>query len=193
MTRLVRIADARVRFDTFRLRTPFTYGKGAQHEMPRTHAEVCVEERGGARAWGAAEMNVAAGWSWPSREVQPEVRLRVMQETMRRFAAALVAAGAWGHPIDLYWESHEALQAVAREAADAAGLAAAPPALAQMMCGSPFDLAAHDAFGRLLGRNSLDSLGRDLVAHDLSWYLGPGFEGMYPTDVLAAAPVDAPE
>src|SRR5436305_1235911 len=41
------------------------------------------------------------------------------------------------------------------------------------------DAAIHDAFGKLHGRNSFYTSGRDFVKYDLAHYLNAGFKGEY--------------
>ena len=53
------------------------------------------------------------------------------------------------------------------------------PELAQLVAASPFDAALHDAYGRLHGLNSFDTLSSKFMNHDLSEYLDIEFKGDY--------------
>src|SRR5271157_3616602 len=68
------------------------------------------------------------------------------------------------------------------------------PRLAALVCNSPFDLALHDAFGKLNGRPVYQTYARDFLEADLARFLEPAtgsgvsFRGRYPADFLAAQP-----
>jgi L-alanine-DL-glutamate epimerase-like enolase superfamily enzyme len=66
------------------------------------------------------------------------------------------------------------------------------PWLAALVCYSAFDLAAHDAFGWLVGRPWHETLNRKYLKRDLSELAEaiPGFQGKYPADFLADPPRD---
>ena len=51
--------------------------------------------------------------------------------------------------------------------------------LALMVAASPLDAALHDAFGRVHGRNSYNTLSSEFMARDLSNYLDAQFKGEY--------------
>ena len=53
------------------------------------------------------------------------------------------------------------------------------PRLAQLVAASPTEAALHDAYGKALGQNSYDLLGREFANRDLSSYLNAEFRGEY--------------
>jgi L-alanine-DL-glutamate epimerase-like enolase superfamily enzyme len=55
----------------------------------------------------------------------------------------------------------------------------AVPPLAQLVAASPLEAAIHDAFGKILSRNSFDLLGPEWVNADLATYLDERFAGEY--------------
>jgi L-alanine-DL-glutamate epimerase-like enolase superfamily enzyme len=61
------------------------------------------------------------------------------------------------------------------------------PWLAALVCYSAFDLAAHDAFGWLVGRPWHETLGRKHLKRDLAELMEdiPAFKGKFPADFLA--------
>ena len=63
--------------------------------------------------------------------------------------------------------------------AASAGVPEAMPRLAQLVAASPLEAAIHDAFGKILGRNSFDLLGPEWVNADLAAYLDERFAGEY--------------
>lgn len=68
------------------------------------------------------------------------------------------------------------------------------PWLAALVCCSAFDLALHDAFGKLCGRPVYETYTREFLSRDLSHYLTPAdgaavtFAGRYPCDYFVANP-----
>src|ERR1700687_5703396 len=53
------------------------------------------------------------------------------------------------------------------------------PRLAQLVAASPLEAAIHDSYGKALGQNSYNLLGREWVSADLSHYLSADFAGQY--------------
>jgi L-alanine-DL-glutamate epimerase-like enolase superfamily enzyme len=68
------------------------------------------------------------------------------------------------------------------------------PHLAALICCSAFDLAVHDAYGKLLGRPVYSTYNAEFMNRDLSAYLQPAegttvsFAGKYPADFFIAPP-----
>jgi L-alanine-DL-glutamate epimerase-like enolase superfamily enzyme len=68
------------------------------------------------------------------------------------------------------------------------------PLLAALVCLSPFDIALHDAYGRLHGVPIYETYHSGWMSHDLSAYLEPAdgaavdFHGLYPNDFLVPSP-----
>ncbi len=68
------------------------------------------------------------------------------------------------------------------------------PWLAALVCNSPFDIALHDAFGKLIGRPVYETYGPDCLGTDLGRFLEPAagasvsFRGLYPADFFCRRP-----
>jgi len=68
------------------------------------------------------------------------------------------------------------------------------PWLAALVCCSPFDVALHDAYGKLLGRPTYETYNAQFLSRDLASFLSPAagagvsFQGKYPADFLIASP-----
>ena len=84
-----------------------------------------------------------------------------------------------GHPLEITHELAQSQESAADEITRAAGLAERMPRLAQLVAASPLEAAVHDAYGKALGQNSYNLLGREFVARDLAAYLTPEFAGEY--------------
>src|SRR5262249_56612932 len=82
-----------------------------------------------------------------------------------------------GHPPDIAHPlDPECLKAAAEVSAERL-LSEPIPKLCTLVVASPFDAALHDAFGKVHRRNVYDTYGPDLLAHDVSRYLGREFRG----------------
>lgn len=185
MAHPIRIAKAALVFERFELRTPFVYGKGAHTHTNRAEVRVTVEDAAGKRAAGVAQMTVASDWAWPTRAIDGETKQAALRELESRFASFLSKDfDEAGHPLDLYKAQRPELHRIALEIQKERALAEPIAGLAEMIAHSAFDLATHDAYGRLLGAPSWDLLGPEHCAHDLAHYLGADFKGAYPRDFL---------
>jgi L-alanine-DL-glutamate epimerase-like enolase superfamily enzyme len=73
-------------------------------------------------------------------------------------------------------------------------LAEPMPWLAALVCNSAFDIALHDAFGKLAGKPVYETYGPPFLARDLASFLKPAesesvsFVGRHPVDFLAKQP-----
>jgi L-alanine-DL-glutamate epimerase-like enolase superfamily enzyme len=83
------------------------------------------------------------------------------------------------HPLQHGLSVHERVDGLAIPVGKRLFITERIPTLAALVCWSPFDQALHDAYGRLLGISSYEALGRDLLPHDLSRWLGEVGEGRY--------------
>jgi L-alanine-DL-glutamate epimerase-like enolase superfamily enzyme len=149
-----------------------------------------------AEGWGETPLSVQ--WVWPSK-----VRYEEREESLKLFCTELAELWAsirnFGHPIEL---GHDFQQSVLpgwvqgfnqrhRRGAEAM------PWLAALVCCSAFDLATHDALGQLLGQPTYETYNGECLNHDLAAYLQPAprsgvsFVGKFPSDFLAARPVES--
>ncbi len=156
-------------------------------------ARVCMgaTDRRGRRAEGWGETPLSVQWVWPSRLSYQE-----RCDAMQRFC--LVLAQAWadfseeGHPLELGHRFTESVLGGLLERFNAErGANAEPmPWLAALVCCSAFDIALHDAYGKLLGRDVYTTYNAEFMNADLSHFLEPAagsnvsFAGKYPADFL---------
>ncbi len=163
-------------------------------------ARVCITVANGqgqtARGWGETPLSVQ--WAWPS-----ELGYQERCETMQIFCSAKGGlAEAWakfdeqGHPIELgsgFIESE--LPKLLDQLNHQRGEQTEPmPWLAALVCCSAFDIALHDAYGQLLGRDVYTTYNAEFMNADLSKFLKPAeafdfsFAGKYPADFLKFPP-----
>jgi L-alanine-DL-glutamate epimerase-like enolase superfamily enzyme len=112
-----------------------------------------------------------------------------MIELCRQIGTAWSGRDAWGHALELGWDfiEQELVPLVRDFNARRAG--EPMPWLAGLICASAFDVAIHDAFGRLAGRPVYEMYGGDFLSRDLGELFGEPdlkrrFRGRHPSAYL---------
>jgi L-alanine-DL-glutamate epimerase-like enolase superfamily enzyme len=189
----VRVTGARVYLLPVRTRLPLKFGTEVVTEVACARVCVRVVDRDGRTAEGWGETPLSVQWAWPS--TQPFApRQRAMIDLCHRLAAAWVGFDQVGHPIETGWDFVEhRLPEVWREThGRRAGVEAGDsmPWLAALITASPFDIAIHDAFGRLVGQPSYATCGPEFMSRDLASFLEPAagapvdFRSRFPSEFL---------
>jgi len=188
----MRITDCALYFLDVPMRVPLKFGSQTLTEV--TCARVAVRVRDGdgkeAEGWGETPLNV--GWVWPA--AMPYLhRQAVLKTFCTRLVREVRHLAVEGHALEI---GHAFLQSLLPGllAETNAGCAQGEemPHLAALTCFSPFDIALHDAFGKLHGLSTYETYTADWLGHDLTHYLKPGdasgvsFHGKYPADFLTA-------
>lgn len=172
-------------------RMPIKFGPEVLTDVTCARVRVTVAGRDGrtAHGWGETPLNVQ--WAWPS-SMSYAARLGWMVDFCRAIAAAWTEFEGIGHPLEvgsdfLQFELPKLIAAANATATDAEEI----PYLAALVCCSAFDVALHDAFGELLGRDIYDLYGPEFLNRDLAAFLEPAadahsvsFAERYPTDFL---------
>jgi len=174
--RLLEVTSQTERFD---YRSPIKFGGRVVTDVVLLHVTVEVETRDGRRGRGFGSMPMGNIWAWPSRDVPSESTLAAMTELGQRLARQSNDYRGTGHPLEITRELAEQCAPTAAQVVREAGLAAPMPRLAQLVAASPLEAAIHDAFGKTLGENSYNLLGREFVNSDLASYLNEEFRGEY--------------
>ena len=152
----------------------------------RASVELSGSGAGPAMGWGETPLNVQ--WVWPSAIPYGE-RLRALLGLTEAIACAWPEAAEPGHPLEIGQRFvgrrlPELLAAANRSRPEDAAI----PWLAALVCASAFDLATHDAYGKLMDRPTYDTYGPEYLGSDLGTLLeDPAFAGRYPCDYLAPA------
>ena len=185
----IRVVSSEVYFLPVTLRVPLKFGSETTTSVVCLRTRVTVEGRDGRRAAGWGETPLAVSWTWPCA-LPVSVRARRMEEFSIRLAKSLVEFGAMGHPMEIGYDfQKQRLMEELRVANESAG---GDPMtyLAALVCLSVFDIAVHDAFGNLHGRNIYECYGPEFMTRDLSGFIeaeqgsGVDFRGKYPQDFL---------
>lgn len=175
----IRLVEAVTQTERITYRSPIKFGGRVVTSAILLNVTLTAETRDGRRAQGFGSMPIGNVWAWPSQSVTSEQSEAAMLEFGLRCARQAGEYRGIGHPLDVTHELTAAHEVAAAEVTRAAGLREPMPRLAQMVAASPVEAAVHDAYGRALGQNSYNLLGRDYVHHDLSHYLNGDFSGEY--------------
>ncbi len=201
MNLIHRISSVRLYFLPVQTRIPLKFGHETLTSATCARVALRVVDRQGNMAEGWGETPLSVQWVWPS-PLPYEQRHQALRRFCRRLATAWVSFGQPGHPLEVGYDFQEqvlpkVLNEFNGQAAGQALESSAPPRmprLAALVCNSPFDLALHDAFGKLLGRPVYQTYGADCLGVDLARFLEPApdapvsFRGLYPADFLLARP-----
>lgn len=190
----IHATGATLYFLPLELRVPLKFGPETVTSV--TCARVClrVADRRARTADGWGETPLSVQWVWPS-SLSVDERLTALQVFCVRLAKEWAQFDVAGHPIEV---GHAFLQTrlpqlTAEFNANRSGVEPMPW-LASLVCCSAFDIALHDAYGKLHGRPVYDLYNSDFMNVDLAQFLTPSdgadvsFAGRYPADYLARPP-----
>ena len=194
----VRVVAAQLHLLPVETRVPLKFGTETLTSVTCARVCITVEDANGRRADGWGETPLSVQWVWPS-ELSFKEREAALEDFTRRLAAEWVRYRIGGHPLEL---GHAFAAGPLRELALAwnatwtRGRAPthALPWLAALVCSSPYDLALHDAFGKLHGLSTYSTYGKRFLTQDLASFLEPAtgsevtFQGRYPEDYLVKEP-----
>lgn len=175
----ITILEARCSFELVPFRSPLKFGGRVMDKATLINVEVRVETRNKRQEAGFGSMPAAAVWAWPSAAVPVEKA----EEAMKQFATDVVELAAdypdYAHPIDITEQFAGEYEHLAKLVQQKQKLAEPLPVLAQLVAASPLDAALHDAYGRVHGKNSFNTLSSEYMNRDLSEYLDKSFKGEY--------------
>ncbi len=187
----IRVREATVYFLPITFRVPLKFGPETVTSAVCLRVRVRVEDGNGRQAEGWGETPLSVSWVWPSTLSVSE-RARRMEAFSLRVARMLVASGLSGHPMELGHDFQHQFLLPALEATNAEAGGAPMPYLGALVAFSAFDIAVHDAFGNVHGRDVYETYNAEFMSRDLSAYLqaedgsGIDFTGRYPADYLIA-------
>lgn len=185
----IRIKSAKAQAEDFPLRTQLKFGGLAGGtSLSVLTATVEVESRDGRRATGQGVMTVGNRWGWPSRDIPGLKTNAAMIATGIRMASEASRLASYGHPLELCHELGTGYASCADAVVADMKLPESMPRLAQLVCASPLEAAVFDAYGKLLGQNVFNLLGKEFVNCDLSQYLNKDFAGEYLDRYTSRAP-----
>lgn len=175
----ITILEARCSFEPIPYRAPIKFGGRVVDRASLINVEVRVETRNKRQEVGFGSMPAAGVWAWPTDAISMDQA----EEALKQLATDIVELAAdypdYAHPIDIIEQFAGEYEHLAKLVQQKLKLPQAPPVLAQLVAASPLDAALHDAYGRVHGKNSFNTLTSEYVNHDLSEYLDKSFKGEY--------------
>ena len=186
--RAAAVAGAHLYYLPVTTRVPLKFGPEVTTSVICARAGVELRGRATGNAVGWGETPLSVQWVWPSPLPYAE-RLQALRALTEAIARAWPEAAEPGHPLEIGQRFIGGRLPELLAAANRTRPAnAAIPWLAALVCASAFDLATHDAYGKLLGCPTYDTYGADYLGSDLAALLDdPAFAGRYPADYLAPA------
>ena len=160
-------------------RTPIKFGGRVMSEVLLLDVMVEAETRDGRRGRGRGSMPLGNVWAWPSTVAGPSETQNVMLALAEELVRQANDDRQFGHPLEITHRLAASHAETSRRVADRAGSPEPIPKLAQLVAASPLEAAIHDAFGKIIGRNSFDLLGPEWVNTDIAAYLDNQFAGEY--------------
>ena len=190
----IKITEVELFFLPVRTRIPLKFGPETLTEVTCARARVGVVDGRGGSADGWGETPLSVQWVWPS-----SLSYQARNERLKIFCEEL--ARSWltfresGHPLELGYRFQEDLLPDLQKSRNAHARGAdAIPWLAALVCSSPFDLALHDAYGRLHHQPIYHLYEPPFLKKDLAHFMTPApdapvnFNGRYPADFLTVEP-----
>jgi L-alanine-DL-glutamate epimerase-like enolase superfamily enzyme len=185
-SKAARIREVSLHFLPIEMRVPLKFGAQVVDSVVCARARVAIEDANGATAHGWGETPLAVAWVWPS-SLGYEERLTALQDFTIRIAKELGTWEASGHAMELGHDFIEhRLHALQDEFNAPRSPESALPHLAALVCFSLFDIAVHDAYGKLHGLPVYETYNAEFLSRDLADMLegDPIFRGKYPADFL---------
>jgi L-alanine-DL-glutamate epimerase-like enolase superfamily enzyme len=184
----IRIEDVSIEFKDYAYRVPIKFGGTVTSRITLLNVTCAVSSLSGKNARGFGEMPLANTWAFPSRSLPFDTTMGAMKTLAGRISALTGSFKEYGHPIDLNWALEPQYLKAAEEISQESKLAEPIPKLCTMVTASAFDAAVHDAYGKLHGVNCYHTYGPEFMNHDLSYYVGPEYEGEYPEKYVLKEP-----
>lgn len=166
-------------------RTPYTFGTQILKEVTCVRVRLLLENETGDTTEGWGETPLSVQWAWPGGE-NPVDRFEAMKALCLRIGRAFVDFGQSVHPIEFGVSFQKEVFTELRQSWRESSVGEIPY-LAGLVCLSAFDIAVHDAFGRLHGLSSFAVLDDRFMKGDLSRYIESetvDFAGSYPSSFL---------
>lgn len=180
------IADVACYLLPITFRVPLKFGHQVMREV--WCARACIRLRGNdgriAEGWGETPYSI--GWAWPSDLPYAE-REKAMNDFAALLATDLKGFETIGHAIEIGQAYQKQRLTTLRESFEETN-GVRLPYLAALVALSPFDVALHDAYGKLHDVDVYTTCNAQYMNDDLAAYLTPAdgadcsFEGKYPED-----------
>jgi L-alanine-DL-glutamate epimerase-like enolase superfamily enzyme len=184
----VRVERVSCSYQEYVFRAPLKFARAVVNRQTMIKVQCTVRTAEGKAAQGFGILPLNHTFSFPSKKLPPDARLGAMKALAVRIATITGAYKDFAHPLHINWELAPAYLQAAAEVSQQLRLADPIPKLCTLVTAGAFDAAIHDAFGKAHGLNCFHTYGPELMAHDLSTYLGASFKGEYPNRYIRSEP-----
>jgi len=187
----IRTIGATLYFLPVRARVPLKFGAETMTSVTCARARVTVTDDRGCIAEGWGETPLSVHWVWPGKQAYEE-RHAALKEFCVELTELWGSVRTLGHPIELGYEfQRTVLPGWVQGFNQRKRRGREPlPWLAALVCCSPFDLAVHDAYGKLHACPTYSTYNAEFMNRDLASFLQPAqsvdysFQKKYPADYL---------
>lgn len=187
----IRVTGVAVHFIPVQTRVPLKFGPETLTSVTCVRVRVEVVDGRGRKGSGWGETPLSVQWVWPS-QLSYEPRHQALKAFCLRLAKEWAGFDSLGHAMEVGHDFVEGrLGSILRQFNETSGLESTPW-LAALVCCSAFDIAVHDAYGRLLERPVYETYREEFMNRDLGSFLEPAkgtdvrFGGKFPGDFLSA-------
>lgn len=186
----VQIKAIALYFIPIHTRVPLIFGKETLTEVICARVAMRVEDGEGKSAigWGETPLNVQ--WVWPSERPYLQRYQHVVSFT-RKISHLYKNFDVRGHPIEIGYSFIEQILPRALKQFNSSSMTEPMPRLAGLVCCSPFDIALHDAYGKLHQLPVYSTYNREFMNYDLAEFITPAidkdisFHNVYPQHYLS--------
>ncbi len=185
------IKEVSLHFLPVEMRVPLKFGAQVQDSVTCARACVTIEGSDGKTATGWGETPLSVAWVWPSH-LDYEDRHTAMKSFAVEIAQKLPSLAGCGHPIEIGSDFiNGPLEDLQHSFNSNRDEGAELPHLAALVCFSLFDIAIHDAFGKLVDLPVYQTYHSEFLSRNLADFLTPAadhvsFDGKYPADYLVS-------
>ncbi len=189
----ITIAATRLYFLPVTTRVPLKFGPETLTQVTCARVAMTVCDARGRTVQGWGETPLSVQWVWPSSATY-ETRHLALRSFCLLLARAWANFTAPGHALEIGWDfQQQILPKLIRQFNDQRETEPLPY-LAALVCCSAFDIALHDAYGRLNDKPTYETYTPGFLTRDLSAFLEPAddanvsFQGRFPVDYLVTQP-----
>ena len=190
----VRVVDVQTFELPVPMRVPLKFGPESVDSVTCLRTQVTVEDKDGRRAIGWGETPMMVTWAWPSATLTYAERHKVMLDFCRQMGAAWSKLDVTGHAMEI---GHHFVEQVMPELLSEFNAKVSGgdrsknvPHLAALISASAFDIAVHDAYGKLHDVDIYATYNAEYMSRDLAYFFAEEpdaterFGGKYPQDFL---------
>jgi L-alanine-DL-glutamate epimerase-like enolase superfamily enzyme len=192
----IRCVDTELYFLPVNTRVPLKFGRETVNFVTCARVKMTVEDTNGNRAVGWGETPLSVTWVWPS-SMSYDSRHGVMKNFCVRLAKEWTKFDCRGHALEVGNEfNRHALPKLLQDVNQTRTGMEPMPWLGALVCNSLFDIALHDAYGRLVKRPVYSTYNDEFMSKTLVDLVEPAadtevsFKDLYPNDFVTRKPAN---